>query len=79
MDLCAQSKEETLSSKILESERKAPDELLNNEDIVIPHANKGGAIVVQVKTACIQEIEQQLTDRDLYTLLNSEFTLKFGD
>lgn len=79
MDLCAQSKEKTFPYNLLESERKALAELTNDEDIVIPHANKGGAIVVQDKTACIQEIEQQLTDRDLYTPLNSELILKFGD
>ena len=51
---------------------------MNNGDIVINHADKGGAIVVQDKTPYIQEIERQLSDRDVYIPLRSDPTLKFG-
>lgn len=79
MDLCAQSKEKTFPYNLLESERKALAELMKNEDIVMHHADKGQTILVQDKAVHIQETERQLTDGDVYTPLNSDPTLKFGD
>lgn len=48
---------------------------MNNEDIVICHADKGGAIVVQVKTSYIKETERK--DRDVCIPLNSDPYFQF--
>ena len=46
---------------------------MNNDDIIIRHADKG-AIVVQDKTLYIKELERQLSDRDVYTPLHTDPT-----
>ncbi len=63
---------------MLGSERKALMELMNNDEIVIRHADKGCAIVVQDKSAYVNEIKTQLCDRLTYTLLDTDPTFRFG-
>ncbi|KAL2087323.1 hypothetical protein ACEWY4_018382 [Coilia grayii] len=51
---------------------------MQNEDIVIRQADKGGAVVVQNKTAYIREIERQVADEDVYIPLQSDPTFKYS-
>ena len=46
---------------------------MNNDGIIIRHADKG-AVVVQAKTLYIKELERQLSDRDVYTPLHTDPT-----
>lgn len=52
---------------------------MNNDDIIVHHADNGGAIVVQDKTLYIKYIERQLSDKYVYIPLHSDPTLKFCD
>lgn len=79
MDICAQSEKKSFIPNLLESERKALRELMQNEDIVIRQADKGGAVVVQNKSDYIKEIERQLGDTDVYAPLQSDPTHKYSN
>lgn len=79
LDLCAQSDANNVYPNLLESEKKALIELMNNDNLVIRNADKGGAVVVQDKTAYVTEIQRQLSDSDVYKCLRSDPTLKFSE
>lgn len=79
LDLCMQNDVNTVYPNLLQSEKKALMELMNNETIVIRNADKGGAVIVQDKKAYVSEIERQLCDSDVYKCLSSDPTHKFCD
>ena len=68
-----QAVNDKLCPLIFRVREKSRAELMNNDDIIIRHADKG-AIVVQDKTLYIKELERQLSDRDVYTPLHTDPT-----
>ncbi len=78
MELCIQRKEQKLYPNLQESDRKALMELMSHDEIVIRHADKGGAKVIQGKSAYVNEIKIQLSDRLIFTPLDTDPTFGFG-
>uniref|UniRef100_A0A3B4B7W6 Uncharacterized protein n=1 Tax=Periophthalmus magnuspinnatus TaxID=409849 RepID=A0A3B4B7W6_9GOBI len=75
MDLCKNKYNYT--DNLTKEEKKALHELMNDKDIIIKPADKGGAIVIQDTDKYEAEIHSQLSDVTYYKRLPADPTLAF--
>ena len=66
-----------LNQNLSKEEKTALKELIQDKDIVIKPADKGGAICIQDYEKCRQEILSQLSDAHYYKKLDHDPTLLF--
>ncbi len=68
-----------IHSNVSPKERQALVNLSNDSDIVIRKADKGGAVVIQSKSAHREEVLRQLSDTVYYTPLSCDPTPRFNE